>query len=62
MSADQPLYVIASVYYPLKQTFKRHQWLGFDHIKEFAVSSTMIVRFLPTLRRPALPAVGEGTL
>ena len=35
---EKPLYVIASVYYPLKQTFNRYQWIGFDHIKEFAIS------------------------
>ncbi|MCY3018523.1 MAG: acetylxylan esterase [Planctomycetota bacterium] len=56
MSADQPLYVIASVYYPLKQTFKRYQWLGFDHIKEFAISSTMIAQLPTDLKKAGVKA------
>jgi hypothetical protein len=56
MSPDQPLYVMASVYYPLQQTFKRHQWIGFDHIKEFAISSTMMTQRPDDLRKAGVKA------
>jgi pimeloyl-ACP methyl ester carboxylesterase len=56
MGADQPLYVMASVYYPLRQTFKRYQWLGFDHIKEFAISSTMITQLPADLKKAGVKA------
>jgi hypothetical protein len=42
MSTDQPLYLCASVYYPLTQSFKGYQWMDFGGITEYALSSTMI--------------------
>jgi len=42
LSTDQPLYVIANVHYPLKRTFKGYQWMEFEGVKEFALSSTML--------------------
>ena len=56
MSPDQPLYVMASVYYPLQQTFKRHQWIGFDHIKEFAISSSMLTQLPADLTKAGVKA------
>lgn len=56
MSTDQPLYVMASVYYPLKQQFKRHQWIGFDHIKEFAISSSMLAQLPADLKKAGVKA------
>ncbi|MHB1037300.1 MAG: alpha/beta hydrolase family protein [Pirellulales bacterium] len=56
MSVDQPLYVMASIYYPLEQTFKRYQWIGFDHIKEFAISSTMITQPPADLKKAGVKA------
>lgn len=44
MSTDQPLYVIANVYYPLKRAFKGYQWLSFEGVEEFAISSAMLTR------------------
>jgi len=56
MSVDQPLYVMASVYYPLKHTFQRYQWMGFEHIKEYAISSTMIAQLPADLRKAGVKA------
>ncbi|MGD0090413.1 MAG: dienelactone hydrolase family protein [Planctomycetota bacterium] len=42
MSTEQPLYVCASVYYPLKKAFKGYQWMEFSRTQEFAISSTML--------------------
>jgi hypothetical protein len=56
MSVDQPLYVMASVYYPLRQTFKRHQWIGFDHIKEFAISTSVIAQPPADLKKAGVKA------
>ncbi|MFW6107467.1 MAG: alpha/beta hydrolase family protein [bacterium] len=41
MSAEQPLYVLANVYYPLDRTFRKHAYLNFDGVEHFAISSHM---------------------
>jgi len=51
MSTDQPLYVQASAYYPMRRTFKGYQWLEYDGLKEFAISSTMLTRRGEELQR-----------
>ena len=56
MSTDQPLYVHASVYYPLRQTFKGYQWLEFGGIKEYAISSTLITIAPAELKRKRVQA------
>jgi len=56
LSTEQPLYVIASVYYPLKQTFKGYQWMEFDGVKDFAISSTMLARLPADLKAAGLKA------
>lgn len=60
LSADQPLYVFASVHYPLKQTFRRYQWLGFDRVKEFAISSTMIAQVPADIKKAGVKATDSG--
>jgi hypothetical protein len=56
MSLDQPLFVMASVYYPLRKTFKGYQWISFSHIKEFAISSTMVPRLPVDLKQAGVKA------
>ena len=56
LSPDQPLYVMASVYYPLRQTFKGYQWISFSHIKEYAISSTMITQLPADLKKAGVKA------
>jgi hypothetical protein len=56
MSPDQPLFVMASVYYPLRKTFKGYQWISFSHIKEFAISSTMVPRLPADLKQAGVKA------
>jgi hypothetical protein len=40
-STDQPLFVLANVFYPLARTFQSYQWLGFDGLKEYGLSAVM---------------------
>jgi hypothetical protein len=41
MGTDQPLYVHANVYYPLRRAFVGYQWMDYRGTNEFAISSTM---------------------
>jgi hypothetical protein len=58
------LYVIASVYYPLKQTFKGYQWMEFGGVEEFALSSIMLTRLPAELKASTVRATDkpDGTI
>jgi hypothetical protein len=59
LSTDQPLYVIASVHYPLKREFKGYQWMEFRGVKEFALSSTMLTRLPAELKASTVRATAK---
>lgn len=56
LSTDQPLYVYASVTYPLAEAFHDYQWMAFRGVNEYALS-TMPVRLAPAdLKRAGVHA------
>jgi pimeloyl-ACP methyl ester carboxylesterase len=44
LSPGQPLYVLASVWYPLTRKYQGYQWLEFGGVQEYALSSQLLTR------------------
>jgi hypothetical protein len=61
MSTDQPLYVLANVYYPRKNSLEPHRWLDFRETEHFAISSEM-VSFAPADLKAKAKATDKPSL
>ena len=62
INTDQPLYVLANVYYPLKRSFQKHKYLNFDGVDQFAISSRLAAFAPAELKRAGVKATDRASL